>query len=309
QHDHGRLRRVARLWHGGAIVMSEAVVERETEEEETPLTLKEKVVKELREWGVTLSIFIPIFLVFSGLFYELRVIPSESMVPNLQVGDRVTVNKFAYGYSRNSLPFSLGRYIPLPEGRILARMPKRGDIAVFEHTHTPRVMIKRIIGLPGDTVVVRDGIPTSINGQPIERTFVRRVRYVQNDSRRYITAGEFTESYNGKTWLTHDIDGDSGANVTLTYVVPEGHFLFMGDNRDNSMDGRNPTGHCPPNESSVIDRAGCEPRAGIRPEDASVGFVPFQNLIGRADTVLFSFYRCGRAQADPCMKSRVWRGL
>ena len=86
-----------------------------TDELDRPLTLQEKLVKELREWGITLSIFIPIFLVFSGLFYELRVIPSESMVPNLQVGDRVTVNKFAYGYSRNSLPFSLGRYVPLPE--------------------------------------------------------------------------------------------------------------------------------------------------------------------------------------------------
>ncbi len=124
---------------------------------DAPVTLQDKVVKELREWGITLSIFIPIFLIFSGLFYELRVIPSESMVPNLQVGDRVTVNKFAYGYSRHSRPFSLGRYVPLPEGRVFASMPKRGDVAVFEHTHTPRVMIKRIIGLPGDTVSVRDG--------------------------------------------------------------------------------------------------------------------------------------------------------
>jgi signal peptidase I len=231
---------------------------------EAPLTLQEKVVKELREWGITLSIFIPVFLVFSGLFYELRVIPSESMVPNLQVGDRVTVNKFAYGYSRNSLPFSLGRYVPLPDGRIFASQPERGDVAVFEHTHTARVMIKRIIGLPGDSVTVRDGQPVAINGTPIERNFVRRVRYRQHDS---------------------------------------------GDNRDNSMDGRNPTGHCPASDAGVVDQAGCAPRRGTTPEQASVGFVPFQNLIGRADTVLFSFYRCGRAQADPCMKSRVWRGL
>ena len=134
-----------------------------TDDLDRPLTLQEKLVKELREWGITLSIFIPIFLIFSGLFYELRVIPSESMVPNLQVGDRVTVNKFAYGYSRNSLPFSLGRYVPLPDGRQFAGQPKRGDVAVFEHTHTPRVMIKRIIGLPGDTVLVRDGQPIAIN--------------------------------------------------------------------------------------------------------------------------------------------------
>lgn len=278
-------------------------------ESDAPLTLQEKVIKELREWGITLSIFVPIFLVFSGLFYELRVIPSESMVPNLQVGDRVTVNKFAYGYSRNSLPFSLGRYAPLPDGRIFAGQPKRGDVAVFEHTHTPRVMIKRIIGLPGDTVVVRDGQPVAINGTPIERTFVRRVRYRQHDSGAYATAAEFTESFGGATWLTHDIDGVTGTNISITYEVPDGHYLFMGDNRDNSMDGRNPTGHCSANAEGVISEADCGPRPGISPDQASVGFVPYQNLIGRADTVLFSFYRCGRADAEPCMKSRVWRGL
>ena len=73
--------------------------------------------------------------------------------------------------------------------------------------------------------------------------------------------------------------------------------------------GRNPTGHCPPDAQGVIDQAGCGPRNGVSEVDASVGFVPYQNLIGRADTVLFSFYRCGQAQAEPCMKSRVWRGL
>ncbi len=276
---------------------------------ETPLSLKEKAIKELREWGITLSIFVPLFLIFSGLFYELRVIPSESMVPNLQVGDRVTVNKYAYGYSRNSLPFSLGRYVPLPSGRIFASMPKRGDVAVFEHTHTPRVMIKRIIGLPGDTVTVRDGQPVAINGTPIERTFDRRVRYRQHESGRYVTAAEFTETYEDASWVSHDIDGETGTNISITFEVPEKHFLFMGDNRDNSMDGRNLRGHCPANSDGAIDQAGCPPRAGWTGDQASVGFVPFENLIGRADTVLFSFYRCSGAQAEPCMKSRVWRGL
>ena len=275
----------------------------------TPLTLQQKIVKELREWGITLSIFVPIFLIFSGLLYELRVIPSESMVPNLQVGDRVTVNKFAYGYSRNSLPFSLGRYVPLPDGRIFSSMPKRGDVAVFEHTHTPRVMIKRIIGLPGDTVVVRDGQPVAINGTPIERTFNRRIRYRQHDSGAYVTAAEFTESYDGASWLTHDIDGETGTNISVTFEVPEKHYLFMGDNRDNSMDGRNVSGHCAANDQGVISDSGCAPRPGWSAEQASIGFVPYQNLIGRADTVLFSFYRCSRARAEPCMKDRLWRGL
>lgn len=284
-------------------------VARQDADPETELTFKEKVKKEIREWVSLLSVFIPAFLIFSGLLYELRVIPSESMVPNLQVGDRVAVNKFAYGYSRHSMPFSMGRYLPLPEGRILGGTPKRGDVAVFEHTHTPRVMIKRIIGLPGDTVTVRDGQPIAINGTPIERTFVRRVRYRQHDSGAYVTAAEFSESYDGETWLTHDIDGETGTNISVTFAVPEKHYLFMGDNRDNSMDGRNPTGHCPANAAGIIDQAGCAPRPGWTPEQASIGFVPYQNLIGRADTVLFSFYRCSRAQAEPCMRKRLWRGL
>ena len=277
--------------------------------ESAPLTLQQKVVKELREWGITLSIFVPIFLIFSALLYELRVIPSESMVPNLQVGDRVTVNKFSYGYSRNSLPFSLGRYVPLPDGRIFASQPKRGDVAVFEHTHTPRVMIKRIIGLPGDTVEVRDGQPVAINGTPIERTFNRRIRYRQHDDGTYVTAAEFTESYGDASWVSHDIDGETGTNISITFDVPEGHFLFMGDNRDNSMDGRNPPGHCPANEQNVIDQAGCPPRPGWPPEQASVGYVPFQTLISRDGTGLLSIYRCRRAQDEACMKKRVWRGL
>lgn len=147
------------------------------ETEEKPKTFGEFVKKELREWGATLSVFIPLFLLFSTFLYELRVIPSESMVPNLQVGDRVTVNKFAYGYSRHSLPFSLGRYVPLPEGRIFASEPKRGDVVVFEHPHTARVMIKRLIGVPGDEIQLRDK-QIYLNGQPISRAFQRRVNYV-----------------------------------------------------------------------------------------------------------------------------------
>ena len=274
-----------------------------------PATFREKAIQEAREWLSVFAWFVPLYLLFTGLIYEQRVIPSESMVPNLQVGDRVAVNKFAYGYSRNSLPFSLGRYVPLPNGRIFDSAPKRGDVAVFEHTHTPRVMIKRIIGLPGDSVTVRDGQPVAINGVPIERTFDRRIRYRQHDDGRFVTAAEFVESYDGNSWVSHDIDGKTGTNISVTFQVPEKHFLFMGDNRDNSMDGRNLTGHCPANDDGVIDRAGCPPRNGVLPEEASVGFVPFQNLIGRADTVLFSFYRCSRADADPCMKKRVWRGL
>jgi len=94
-------------------------------EVEEPKTLQAKIRHEMKEWGQTLAIMVPILLLFNGLLWEQRVIPSESMVPTLQAGDRIAVNKFAYGYSRWSLPFSLGRMIPLPEGRIFARQPKR----------------------------------------------------------------------------------------------------------------------------------------------------------------------------------------
>ncbi len=275
--------------------------------EPTALTFKQKAIKEAREWGVTLSVFIPIFLIFSGLVYELRVIPSESMVPNLQVGDRVTVNKFAYGYSRHSLPFSLGRYVPLPEGRIFASQPKRGDVAVFEHPQTPRVMIKRIIGLPGDEIQMRRG-QIYLNGSPVKREFVRRIGYVEHSHKRLKTAREYVEG-NNDTWLSHSFEDGGAYDDTVTFIVPEGHFFFMGDNRDNSLDARSESGHCPRTAEGVIDQAGCPPRRGVDATKASVGFVPFDNLLGRADTVLFSTYSCKSAQAEPCMKKRLWRGL
>ncbi len=284
--------------------MSDTVVR-----EQKSSTLKEKALKELREWGVTLSIFIPVFLIFSGLIYELRVIPSESMVPNLQVGDRVAVNKFAYGYSRHSLPFSLGRYVPLPEGRVFASQPKRGDVIVFEHPHTARVMIKRVIGLPGDEIQMRDG-QIWLNGEPLDQTFIQRVDYDRNDDKVRVTAREYSEASNGKDWLSHNWEDRGGRfDNTPVFRVPEGNFLFMGDNRDNSTDGRALSGHCAMDGDGKISQAGCPPRAGVSDIEASVGFVPFSNLIGRADTVLFTTYRCSRANADPCMKKRLWRGL
>lgn len=275
---------------------------------DVPLGLSDRIRNELREWGATLSVFIPVFLIFSGLFYELRVIPSESMVPNLQVGDRVAVNKFAYGYSRHSLPFSFGRYLPLPNGRILASQPKRGDIAVFEHPHTPRVMIKRIIGIPGDEIRLRNG-HILLNGSPIQRDFIGRVRYIENGRNVPVLAREYRERIDDVSWLAHTWENVSSLDNTPTFIVPEGHYFFMGDNRDNSLDARAVSGHCPEAAAGIIAESGCNPRNGISEKRASIGFVPFNNLIGRADTVLFSTYSCRRAGAEPCMKSRVWRGL
>lgn len=279
------------------------------ETEDKPKTLGEIVKKELREWGATLSVFIPLFMIFSTFAYELRVIPSESMVPSLQVGDRVTVNKFAYGFSRNSLPFSLGRYVPLPDGRIFGSEPEPGDVVVFEHPHTQRVMIKRLIGAPGDEIQLQNK-QIYRNGQPISRTFERRVKYIPHGENSRMLAEEWRETIGDQSWIAHDLwfsegrDRPSSLDNTARFKVPEGYYLFMGDNRDNSADGRALDGHCDPNPEGVIDEAGCE-----RPESATVGFVPYTNLIGRADTVLFTTYRCSNNSSEPCMKKRLWRGL
>lgn len=268
------------------------------------LTLGGKLKRELREWGATLAVFVPVFLLFSGLAYEQRVIPSESMIPTLQVSDRVAVAKFAYGYDRYSLPFSMGRYIPLPKGRIFARSPKRGDVVVFEHPHTGRVMIKRLIGLPGDQIQMI-GEQLFLNGQAVDSEYIRTVRYVPHKDIALVTSHEWRETIGDKSWITHRrIRGNEGDNTDL-FIVPEGHVFMMGDNRDNSLDSRFTSGHCPAIDG-VIDRAGCPLR--VNPENASIGFVPLDHLIGRAETVLLSFHQCKLQDGEKC-KKRVWKGL
>ncbi|HRI99448.1 MAG TPA: signal peptidase I [Hyphomonas sp.] len=272
--------------------------------EVAPQTTWEKVKRELKEWGATLAIVAPVFLLFTGLLYEQRVIPSESMVPSLEVGDRVAVAKFAYGYGRYSLPLSIGRYLPLGEGRFFPGVPKRGEVVVFEHTHSDRVMIKRVIGLPGDTVQILNET-LIINGEPVASEFVRSVRYVPNGEAVIDQAQEWRETVGDISWLTHR--GLRGRRVadTVLFVVPEGHLFLIGDNRNNSYDSRELSGHCP-DLNGVVDRAGCPPRG--KQDDASIGFVPLDHLIGRADTVLLTFHRCKLLDGEEC-KKRVWRDL
>jgi signal peptidase I len=271
---------------------------------EEPLTTWQKVVRELKEWAATLAIVAPAFLLFTGLVYEQRVIPSESMVPTLEVGDRVAVAKFAYGYGRYSLPLSLGRYLPLGHGRFFPSLPERGDVVVFEHTHSDRVMIKRVIGLPGDTVQMLNET-LIINGEPVESDYVRSVRYVPDKEVVIDQAEEWRETIGDKSWITHRGLRGRPVSDSLLFIVPEGHLFMVGDNRNNSYDSRELSGHCPP-VNGVVDRAGCPLRGD--PNDASVGFVPLDHLIGRADTVLLTFHRCKLQDDVPCRK-RVWQPL
>jgi signal peptidase I len=214
--------------------------------------------------------------VFRTFFFQPFWIPSGSMKDTLLIGDLLFVNKMAYGYSRYSCPFDLCPF----SGRILATMPKRGDVVVFRHPTNGEDYIKRLIGLPGDRIQMIHG-RLYLNGKAVpvrdDGAFAETMRpegpLGQNprcENWPVEEGGTCLKSRQRETLpggVTHDvlnIETDGEADNTRVFVVPKGEFFFMGDNRDNSEDSRFPQ------------------------DTGGVGFVPFQNLIGRADRVMFS---------------------
>jgi signal peptidase I len=199
-----------------------------------------------------------IALVVRTVAYEPFNIPSGSMIPTLLVGDYLFVSKFSYGYSRYSLPFGL----PVFKGRIMADMPKRGDVAVFKlPSDNSTDYIKRVIGLPGDRIQMMDGV-LHINGKPAERHRIEDY-VLQSPFGTIQRVPQFVETLpNGKSYRVIETDHNMGSmDNTREYLVPDGHFFMMGDNRDNSLDSR------------ALDH---------------VGFVPFENYVGRAEILFFS---------------------
>ena len=180
-------------------------------------------------------------------------IPSGAMQPTLQVGDYVVVAKSSYGYSRFSAPPLHGM---LPPGRLFGHEPQRGDIAVFRPVPEPdRDFIKRIIGMPGDRIQMIDGA-LHINGQAVQREALGAVEFRNEDGlSEQIDAWRETLP-NGITYTTFDRTPASELDNTRVFLVPEGHYFMMGDDRDNSADSR---------VSSIV------------------GYVPYDNLVGRAD--------------------------
>ena len=196
------------------------------------------------------------FLVRTFLYQPFN-IPSGSMKSTLLVGDYLFVSKFSYGYSKYSLPFSPSLF----SGRIWTGTPERGDVAVFKlPTDNSTDYIKRVIGLPGDKIQVIDGV-LQINGKPVKREKTKD--FSETDSAGNVRRVQrYKETLpNGVTYDTLDIYSASFGDNTREYVVPDGHYFMMGDNRDNSTDSR-----------FLSD----------------VGYVPLENFVGRAEVIFFS---------------------
>lgn len=226
-------------------------------------------------------LFIIVFFVRSFLFEPFK-IPSGSMIPTLQIGDYVGVTKFSYGYSKYALPYSL----PLWSGRILERTPQRGDVAVFRYTQDTSIdYIKRIVGLPGDHIRMIGG-KLFINGHELARQSLGHYE-VRDETGRLLSGERYREmlSRDEKYTVTHEIlklEEDNAPNNTIDYIVPEGCFFAMGDDRDDSSDSRFQGGR---------ETGKCAAPAGndyLKSSAKDLGFVPMENLVGKAHIVLFS---------------------
>lgn len=245
-------------------------------------------------WETVKTVFWALVIagIFRTIFFQPFWIPSGSMKDTLLIGDFLFVNKMAYGYSYASCPsLMLPRFgievdakdiCGIFDGentRLFGSEPERGDVVVFRHPVSGRDYIKRLIGLPGDTVQVKAGV-LQINGEAVA---LKDAGVFEEEMTAQGPQGLRPRCENGPVGeggtcqksrkietlpngVSHAIlnIGDQQSDHTGVHTVPEGNYFFMGDNRDNSADSR------------LVQQAG------------GVGFVPFENLIGRADRIMFS---------------------
>ncbi len=238
-------------------------------------------VQEIVELGKTVVYALLIAFILRVVLFQPFTIPSASMEPTLLVGDYIIVSKFAYGWGRHSIPLNP----PLGQARLLYQAPKRGDIIVFKLPRDGRTdYIKRLIGLPGDRIQVIHGV-LNINGQAVQREKIGP-GVVDADS-PVASVTEYKETLpGGKTFTTNSFGPNGGADDTSVYTVPQGCFFMMGDNRDDSLDSRFDPGEIPPGEASCPWNSDVDTHI---PPNLGVGFVPADDLVGRADIILFSW--------------------
>lgn len=203
-----------------------------------------------------------IAILFRSLLFQPFSIPSGSMLPTLLIGDYLFVSKYSYGYSKHSLPFSP----PLFSDRIMGQDVTRGDVIVFKLPRDNRTdYIKRVVGLPGDTIQVQNG-QLYLNGSAVAREKIEDFVSPQADGEN-LKITQYVETLpNGVRYRTLDLVENGRGDNTAIFNVPQGYYFVMGDNRDNSMDSR-------------FSRA--------------VGFVPYENIVGRAEVKFFSVNHLG----------------
>ena len=214
--------------------------------------MKKKILENLK----TLFYALVIAIIIRSLFFQPFYIPSSSMEPNLLVGDRLFVSKYTYGYSRHSLPFSPNIY----NKRIFSKKPKRGDVIVFKTPSDNRTdYIKRLIGIPGDVIQFIDN-DLYLNNERINKKIIN-LSVILNCGNQTFESTSIEETLPNGVAYVATYRKDFMSRETDKYIVPDNHYFFMGDNRDCSKDSR---------------------------FLSSVGYVKFNNLVGKARVIFFS---------------------